>query len=108
MFLKRDLIDHLISQGIYKFVLICENVLNFHGSDDSYYEEWFEDVIDERGWVSIINTLDHVKQEMVDTHLDHYVNFGTHLNGINWRKQKPKTLISQIEALNDKAQKLLI
>ena len=44
MHLKRNIIDHLTLQGINKYILIGENVLNFHGSDDCYYEEWFEDV----------------------------------------------------------------
>ena len=34
MFLKRELIEPMILNGINKFVLIGENVLNFHGSDD--------------------------------------------------------------------------
>ena len=43
MFFKRNVIDHLIGQGIRKFILLGENLLNFHGSrDDEYYEEWFE------------------------------------------------------------------
>ena len=48
MFLKREVIDPFISNGIYKFILIGENVLNFHASDDCYYEEWYEDVRDGR------------------------------------------------------------
>ncbi len=41
MILKRDIVEELQLHGIHKFVLIGENVLNFHYSDDSYYEEWF-------------------------------------------------------------------
>ena len=37
MFLKRNLVEMLEYEGIDKFILIGENVLNFHGSDDSYY-----------------------------------------------------------------------
>ena len=44
MFLKRDVIDKLIENGISKFILIGENILNFHYSDESYYEEWNEDI----------------------------------------------------------------
>src|SRR5690349_18387201 len=32
MFLKREVVEELESQGIRKFILIGENVLNFHGS----------------------------------------------------------------------------
>ena len=37
MFLKRDIADQLILHGINKFILIGENILNFHSSDDCYY-----------------------------------------------------------------------
>ena len=65
MYLKREVVDALSEQGIRKYILICENVLNFHGSDDCYYEEWYEDIADEGGWICFINTLDHVWEEMM-------------------------------------------
>ena len=34
MYLKRNVIDHLSQHGIDKFIIIGENVFNFHGSDD--------------------------------------------------------------------------
>ena len=36
MHLKRNVIESLIDNGISKFVLIVENVLNFHGDEDDY------------------------------------------------------------------------
>ncbi|MEL6945175.1 MAG: hypothetical protein AAFO82_21195, partial [Bacteroidota bacterium] len=72
MYLKREVVDQMIEEGITKFILLCENVLNFHGSDDCYYEEWYDDVKDEGGWICIINTLDHVKIEMQDTQIQHF------------------------------------
>ncbi len=39
MTLKRDIIEPIMEHGIDKFILIGENVLNFHYSDDCYYEE---------------------------------------------------------------------
>ena len=62
MFLKRDVVEELTGSGINKFILIGENVLNFHGSDDSYYQEWFDDVGD--GWIATINFRSHVMNEM--------------------------------------------
>ena len=41
MQLKREVIEVLAAEGINKFILIGENVLNFHSSDDSYYENMF-------------------------------------------------------------------
>ena len=44
MTLKREIIDELTQMSITKFILIGENVLNFHSSDDCYYEEWIDDI----------------------------------------------------------------
>jgi hypothetical protein len=99
MFLKRDVADELQESGITHFILICENVLNFHGSDDCYYEEWFEDLNEERGWVALINVLDHVGEEMKDSGLDAYVHLAPPLNAVNWRTQKPKLLYRAIDAM---------
>ena len=38
MLLKRDVIEPMMNNGINKFILIGENVLNFHSSDDCYYD----------------------------------------------------------------------
>ncbi|MEO0405134.1 MAG: hypothetical protein AAF193_09715, partial [Bacteroidota bacterium] len=46
MIFKRNIIEHFMNRGISKFILIGENVLNFHTSDDCYYEEWFDEVED--------------------------------------------------------------
>ena len=98
-FLKREIIDVLIKNHIHKYILICENVLNFHGSDDCYYEEWYEDVCEEGGWICLINTLDHVEQEMKDTRLQYYINFGERYNNLNWRVQKPRSVFKSVEAM---------
>ena len=99
MYLKREVADQMIEEGITKFVLLCENVLNFHGSDDCYYEEWYDDVKDEGGWICILNTLEHVKIEMQDTHIQHYVNMGTQFNDVNWRPHKPKVLYKLVDKM---------
>jgi len=98
-FLKREIVDLMVPEGINKYILLCENVLNFHGSYDCYYEEWYDDVKEEDGWIAMINTLDHVEQEMKDTRIQYYANFGGIFNNLNWRPQKPKHLFNAIEAL---------
>ena len=96
-YLKREVIDLLIKEGIYRFILIVENVLNFHGSDDCYYEEWFEEVAEEGGWIACLGTLKHVEDEMINTHLQYYVKIGGVLNNINWRKYKPIDILQLVE-----------
>ncbi|MEM8907115.1 MAG: hypothetical protein AAGD05_04650 [Bacteroidota bacterium] len=99
MFLKREIIDQLTQQDIFKFVLIGENVLNFHGSDDCYYEEWYEDIVEEGGWICLLNFQEHVLQEMKETQLQFFLNFGERFNAINWRSRKPAALCKIVEQL---------
>ena len=95
MHFKRNVVDHLILQGINKFILIGENVLNFHGSDDCYYEEWFEEVED--GWIAAINFRDFVLEEWKKYHLDYYINFGGSLEIENWRTLSPMLFFERVQ-----------
>lgn len=99
MYLKRDVIDKMMKQGIYNFILIGENVLNFHASDDCYYEEWYEDIKDEGGWIAAVNFRDHVVDEMRHARLHYYINFSELLNNLSWRKLKPKALHTVVDNL---------
>lgn len=99
MFLKRDVIDEMAHKGISKYIVICENVLNFHGSDDCYYEEWYEDVSENDGWICFLNLLEHVIQEMRETQIHHYVNLGEGFNELNWRALAPKVVFKVVEEL---------
>lgn len=101
MHLKRNVIEMLIDNGISKFVLILENVLNFHGDDDDYYAEWAEEVQDSfnGGWIALLNTYDHVAEEMHQTRLDSYLYFGMAYNGLNWRQLAPNNVVKSVEAL---------
>ncbi|HEX3024915.1 MAG TPA: hypothetical protein VHP12_06870 [Chitinophagaceae bacterium] len=55
MELKREVIDYFSKQKISKFILITENILNFHSSDRDYYQEWYEEVSEENGWIVALN-----------------------------------------------------
>ncbi len=107
MFLKEQVIDPLMDNGIVKFVLICENVLNFHGSDDCYYEDWSQDVMEEGGWIAFLNILPHVEEEMLNTQLQYYVLFGDPFNDFNWRRMKPVGIMQSIELLQKDARRRL-
>ena len=70
MFLKREIVEPLIANGVNKFVLIGENVLNFHASDECYYEEWSEELGD--GWICMLNFLEHVIDEFRQNGIDKF------------------------------------
>lgn len=97
MYLYRNVIETLIDSGIRKFILIGENVLNFHADDDSYYQEWFDNIED--GWIACINFRDHVLDEISRGRLDYYLSTGGRLNSINWRTNNPRQLYMLINGL---------
>ena len=99
MFLKREIADALYKEGVTKFVFFCENVLNFHGAEDDYYAEWAEDILEEEGWVALINVREHVEQELLDSHLDQFLRFGIAFNNIPWQVQKPQIVFKLIEEM---------
>ncbi len=99
MFLKRDIIEPLIGEGITKFILIGENVLNFHTSDEEYYSEWFEDVSDADGWIALLNFRDHVLLDMQQANIDQYFLLGGKLNALSWRTLEPDDLFRRVEGL---------
>lgn len=95
MTLRREITDLMTEEGIHKFILIVENVLNYHaGEDNAYYEEWHEDVSAADGWVAIVNPLDHVADEMFAYGLQDFVHI---LSGSTWRGQKPGHLFKWVE-----------
>lgn len=98
MTLKREIIEILQDQGIDKFILIGENVLNFHSSDDSYYEEWYGD-IEDSGWIALVNFRDHVLHEFRQSSIDYFVNFGGELDHLFWRKYTPIQMFKKIEEI---------
>lgn len=97
MTLKRNLLEIMINEGINKFILIGENIFNFHGSDDSYYEEWFEEVED--GWIAAVSFPDFVLEELKKYHIDSYVNMGGTLQIPQWRTLQPLNFFDLVNSL---------
>jgi hypothetical protein len=97
MHLKRNVIDVFIAQGIKYFILIGENVLNFHGLEDDYYSEWMEEVED--GWIASLHFREFVQDEMAKFGLDMYVLMGGPLDEIPWRTFEPLALFDQVDRL---------
>lgn len=94
MQLKRSIIDEMVPKGISKFILITENVLNFHSSDSEYYQEWSEDIEEEGGWVVALNMPEQTQYDFKRSHIDHYVKL---LEYNNWRTIQPQHLFQLID-----------
>lgn len=99
MTLRREVTDLMETQKIYKFILIGENVLNFHSSDDAYYEDWYQDVEEENGWIVLLNLPGQSQYDFKRAKLDRYIEL-TELE--NWRIYKP---IHLFRLLNEQMQK---
>ncbi len=107
MLLKDALISSMIGNGIYRFILMCDNVLNFHGDDDCYYEEWWDDIKEEGGWIVMINTRDHVDEELVRAGVHYYANFGAAFKDITWQSNAPISLLNALDkAIQGQTKKL--
>jgi hypothetical protein len=68
--------------------------MNFHSSDDCYYEEWWEDIRDDGGWIVSLNMPEQTRQEFVRAHLDNYVHL---LENDKWRTYQPQHLYNMID-----------
>jgi len=109
MFLKRDIIDKLIENGISRFILIGENIFNFHYSDESYYEEWHGDislsgltkstdsVFRRGGWIFLIGFRDHILVEFEKINIAQYFFGGKEFNKISWRTYTPLQLYQIVD-----------
>ena len=86
--------DLLVAQGIHKFILIAENVLNFHSSDTDYYEEWNDDIKDNGGWIAAINMPEQTQYDFHRSHIDRYVYL---LESPNWRTFQPHDFFQSID-----------
>jgi len=96
MFLKRDLIEPMMSHGIDKFILIGENVLNFHAGDEEYYSEWYDEAADSDGWTALLNFREHVRQDMRTANIDQYFLLGGQLDQMDWRTFEPEDLVEKV------------
>lgn len=93
MALRRDITDNLFKQGILYYIIIAENVLNFHSSDDSYYEEWREQLEDDNGWVAIVNMPEQSKYDFKKARLTNYIEL---FEMEQWRTLKPEIMFQAI------------
>jgi hypothetical protein len=101
MMMRREVTDKLQEAGISKFILIAENVLNFHSSDDSYYEDWLENVNDENGWLVMLNMPEQSQYDFKKAKLHYYIEL---IELTDWRVYKP---IHLFRLINEKIEKRL-
>lgn len=94
MTIRREVTDWMYKHRIIKYILIAENVLNFHSSDDSYYEEWNEQVADDGGWIVVMGMPEHSQHDFKKARLTNYVAL---LDFPQWRTMKPELVFQQVD-----------
>jgi hypothetical protein len=94
MHLKRSVIDLMVAKHINKYIIITENVLNFHSSDDDYYEEWMEDIKDDGGWIVSVNMPQQTQYDFNRSHIDRYIYL---MESENWRTFQPQHFFQSID-----------
>jgi hypothetical protein len=94
--LKNEVIKELQEQGITKFVLIAENVLNFHLGDKDYYEQWFEETIEADGWIICLNMPEQTQYDFIKGKLNRYIEL-SELE--DWRRFKPYHVYKKFDDL---------
>jgi hypothetical protein len=94
MTLKREILEKLMDQGIYKFIIIGENIFNFHNGDRDYYEELYEELSDENGWAVMINMHQAAQHDFLLKKLNRYIEL---MEIENWRTYKPEDFFLLID-----------
>ncbi|HVZ57218.1 MAG TPA: hypothetical protein VG870_11210 [Chitinophagaceae bacterium] len=94
MELKREVMEKFMDEGIYKFVLVAENVLNFHSGDRDYYEEWYSEVAEENGWIVVLNMPEATQYDFRKAKLGYYLEL---MEIDNWRTYTPFHLFKKVE-----------
>lgn len=99
MELKREILDILYNQGISKYILITENVLNFHSSDKEYYQEWYDEVTEAEGWIVALNMSEATQQDFRKKKLQYFIEL---MELPDWRIYKPYHLFKKIDEIQQK------
>ena len=94
MTFKREVVEPMVEQGIQKFILITEAVLNFHSSDIDYYEEWYDEIKDEGGWIIAINMPEQTRYDFSRMHIDRYIHL---VDNSHWRTFQPQHFFTLLD-----------
>ena len=94
MTLKRDLFEPFLEQGIRSFILIGENVLNFHNDISDYYEELAEELQDCGGWIVCLNMPESTAREFEQARLTRYLPL---MDLHDWRNYRPIHLFRKLQ-----------
>jgi hypothetical protein len=96
MLLKRYVLEPFESESIHKFILIAENVLNFHSDGTDYYDELSQELRESGGWVVCLNMPYQSEIEFKQAGNHHFIEL---YNIPEWRSYRPFHLLRKVESL---------
>lgn len=96
MYFYRNVIEILLEMEINHFILLGDNVLEYHSDISDYYEEWYDNLGD--GWIVGLNFRNHILKEFCALNIDYYIAFGGGFNAFNWRKYQPDQLFKILDS----------
>lgn len=96
MELKREVFDKLMEEGVSKFILIAENVFNFHSGDKDYYEEWYEELSEVEGWAVLVNFNQAAQHDFLQKKLQRYIEL---MQFEHWRTYQPDQFFGLIDQI---------
>lgn len=96
MLFKRAVLERFADQSIHKFMLIAENVLNFHSDGTDYYEELAQELQESGGWAVCLNMPSQSEIEFKQVGIHHFIEL---FNIPEWRSYRPFHLLQKVEAL---------
>ena len=88
------MLDIMMQDGIYKFILIGEHVYNFHNGDRDYYEELYDELADENGWAVMVNLHPAAQYDFLQKKLNRYIEL---MEIAPWRTYKPEDFFQLID-----------
>ena len=94
MELKREVLDLLMHEGIFKFIFIGEHIYNFHNGDRDYYDELYEELADENGWAVMVNLHPAAQYDFLQKKLNRYIEL---MEIAPWRTYKPEDFFQLID-----------
>lgn len=88
-------LEWLRSNGVSRFILITENVLNIYVEADDYYQAFQDDL--EEGWMALVGLREHVMAELEKYQIGRFFFWSPILQELKWRKSKPHLLLAIVE-----------
>ena len=96
MLLKRGVLERFADESVDKFILIAENVLNFHSDGADYYEELSQELQESGGWAVCLNMPMQSENEFKQAGHHRFIEL---FNIPEWRSYRPFHLLRKVESL---------